>query len=209
MQSSIALLLTQAGLEPPLVEEIVQLGRSKKVRAQQVIISPGSKSQEMPFVIKGLLKVMREDQHGNEILLYYLEGGETCAMSITCCLEAKPNQFKVTAEEDSLLWMVPMAHLDGWIQKHQSFRRFVFRSYQARFDELLETVDSIAFLKMDERLYKFLLDKKQATGSFTINMTHQQIAQELNSSRVVISRLLKQLERQGKIEQHRNRLEIL
>ncbi len=209
MGESITSLLDQAGLESPLIEEIVQLGRSKKVRAQQIIISPGSQSQDMPFVIQGLLKVMREDQHGNEILLYYLEGGETCAMSITCCLEAKPNQFKVTAEEDSLLWMVPMAHLDGWIQKYRSFRRFVFRSYQARFDELLETVDSIAFLKMDERLYKFLLDKKQATGSYTINMTHQQIARELNSSRVVISRLLKQLERQGKIEQHRNRVEIL
>lgn len=196
-------------MESPLIAEMMQLGRSKTVRADQVVIGPGSQSPEMPFVIKGLLKVMREDDSGREILLYYLEGGETCAMSITCCLEDKPNQLKVTAEEDSILWMVPVAYLDGWIQKYRSFRKFVFQSYQARFDELLETIDSITFLKMEERLHKFLLDKKQATGSFTINMTHQQIARELNSSRVVVSRLLKQLEQQGIIEQHRNRIEIL
>lgn len=210
MSVSINQVLANSELETGLIDEISTIGRLKKARADQTVISSGIKSEEMPIVLQGLLKVMRQDDKGNEIFLYYLEGGETCAMSIACCIESKrDSKFEVTAVEDSELWMIPKAYLDRWIQKYASFRRYVFGAYQNRFDELLETIDSIAFLKMDERLFKFLLDKKQATGSYKINMTHEQIARELNSSRVVISRLLKQLERQEKIEQYRNRIEIL
>jgi CRP/FNR family transcriptional regulator len=113
------------------------------------------------------------------------------------------------AEEDSVLWMMPTAYLDSWMQKYPSFRRFVMRSYQMRFDELLTTLDSMVFMHLDERVYKYLLDKKQASGSYEINKTHQQIADELNTSRVVISRVLKKLEKEEKIEQHRNKIEIL
>ncbi len=201
--------LLKTHLEQKLVDEILSLGRLKKARQGQTIISPGSESSEMPLVMEGLLKVMRQDENGNEIFLYYLGGGETCAMSITCCLEGKKNEFKVTVEEDSVLWMIPMGHLDSWLQKYQSFRRFIFNSYQARFDEMLETIDGITFMKMDERLYKYLLDTKQASGTYVINKTHEQIARELNTSRVVVSRLLKQLERQDKIELHRNKIEVL
>lgn len=209
MDHTVEKVLAAAQLEPQLIEEIVQIGRLKKVADEAQVISPGTKSDEIPIVLEGLLKVMRPDEHGNEIILYYLEGGQTCAMSITCCMEGKINQFKVVAEEESQLWMIPMAHLDGWVQKYRQFRKFIFASYQNRFDELLETIDSVTFLKMDERLYKYLLDQKQATGSFVIHKTHSQIARELNTSRVVISRLLKQLERSDKIEQYRNRIEIL
>ncbi|MCG8320684.1 MAG: Crp/Fnr family transcriptional regulator [Cytophagales bacterium] len=209
MNMDVAKTLRKVGFEKKLVEEIVQLGRLKKVKAQSTVISPGTKNDEIPIVLSGLLMVMTKDENGNELFLYNLEGGQTCAMSITCCLEGKKNAFYVMVEEDSVLWMVPMAYMDSWIQKYFSFRKFVFSSYQARFDELLAAVDSMAFMKMDERLYKYLLDKKQATGSYVIAKTHQQIANELNTSRVVISRLLKQLEREEKIEQKRNRIEIL
>ena len=202
-------MLSGLSLESDLIKEIVSYGRLKKVRAGQLVISPGSTTGEVPVVLEGILKVMKQDDDYNEIFLYYLEGGDTCAMSITCCIEGKPHQFKVVAEEDSQLWMIPLNHIDGWIKKYDSFRKYVFRTYQARFDELLDTIESIAFLNMDQRLLKFLLDKKQATGSYIINMTHQQIANELNSSRVVISRLLKQLESQKKILQFRNRIEVL
>lgn len=201
--------LKNAGLEPKLVEEIKSLGRLKKVKAGQVVIHPSDDSNEMPFVLSGLLKVMRHDDDHNEIFLYYLEGGETCAMSITCCLEGKKSAFHVLAEEDSTLWMVPIAFIDSWVVKYASFRKFVFRSYQLRFDELLNSIESIAFSKMDKRLHKYLLDTKQATGSYEINKTHEQIANELNTSRVVVSRLLKKLEQDGLIAQHRNRIEIL
>lgn len=197
------------GFEPDLIQEILRLGRKRKVAANKVLIETDSQFDEIPFVLNGLLRVMRVNDNGREIFLYYLEGGETCAMSITCCLEGKKSEIKVVADEDSELWMIPMTYLDRWVQKYPSFRKFVFANYQNRFEEMLQTVDSIAFLKMDERLMKYLLDQKQATGTYIIQKTHEQIAHELNTSRVVVSRLLKQLERQGKIEQSRNRVEIL
>jgi CRP/FNR family transcriptional regulator len=201
--------LERSGLELEVIQEIIDSGRLKKVKAGQTVISPEMPGDEMPFVMEGLLKVMRQDPGGNEIFLYFLEGGETCAMSITCCIEGKKSSFRVVAEEDSTLWMIPMGYLDRWITKHSSFRRFVFQSYQTRFDELLSTIDSVVFTNMDERIYKYLLDSQQASGSFVIEKTHEQIARDLNTSRVVVSRLLKQLEKQERIEQHRNRIEIL
>ena len=124
-------------------------------------------------------------------------------------LKEEKAEFKVVAEENSTLWMIPMNYMDVWVTKYKSFRSFIFGSYQTRFDELLTTIDSIVFHKMDERLYRYLLDTKQATGSFSIYKTHEQIAIALNTSRVVVSRLLKQLVNEGKIEQYRNRIEIL
>lgn len=201
--------LEKSGIEPQLVEEIITVGRLKKVPEGGIVIAPDMQGDEMPLVLKGLLKVMRQDNDGHEVFLYFLEGGETCAMSITCCIDGRTSSFKVVAEEDSIIWMVPMAYLDSWLVKYPSFRRFVFGAYQIRFDELLMTIDSVVFTHMDERLYKYLLDAKQATGSFEIKKTHEQIARELNTSRVVVSRLLKKLENEEKIEQHRNRIEVL
>ncbi len=209
MEELVSNTLNHSQLEKPLIDEIFTVGRLKKVRQGQEVISPLDSTNEIPIVMEGTLKVMRKDDKGNEAFLYFLEGGETCAMSITCCIEGKKSAFHVVAEEDSTLWMIPISYLDRWLVKYGSFRKFVFESYQTRFDELLNTIDSVMFSKMDERIYKYLLDKKQATGSYVIEKTHEQIARELNSSRVVISRLLKQLEREGKIEQHRNRIEIL
>ena len=199
----------KAGFEEAFVDEILSLGRLKKVGEGQVLVSPEEPGTEIPFVLDGLLKVLKVNEDFQEVFLYYLEGGETCAMSITCCIEGKKASFKVVAETDSLLWLIPVANLDSWVAKYQSFRRFVFNSNHTRFDELLNSIDSVVFHKMDERLYRFLLDTKQATGSFEIHKTHEQIARELNSSRVVISRLLKQLEKEGKIEQFRNRIDVL
>jgi CRP/FNR family transcriptional regulator len=209
MNEKIKEVLTRTPFEAELKEEILKSGRLKKAKAGQTVITPDDEAQEMPLVMSGLLRVMRNDDNGNEVFLYYLEGGETCAMSITCCLEGKRSSFHVVAEEDSELWMMPVSNLDNWITKYPSFRRFVFNSYQTRFDELLHTIDSMVFMKLDERLYNYLLDKKIASGSFEIKKTHQQIANELNTSRVVISRLLKKLEKEDKIEQRRNYIEIL
>ncbi|WKK75813.2 Crp/Fnr family transcriptional regulator [Marivirga salinae] len=209
MNEKIKEVLEKTPFEPELKEEILKSGRLKKAKAGQTVITPDDETQEMPLVMSGLLRVMRNDDNGNEVFLYYLEGGETCAMSITCCLEGKRSSFHVIAEEDSELWMMPVTNLDNWITKYPSFRRFVFNSYQTRFDELLQTIDSMVFMKLDERLYNYLLDKKIASGSFEIKKTHQQIANELNTSRVVISRLLKKLEKEDKIEQRRNYIEIL
>ncbi len=209
MVDHIASLLQKNGLEDGLVVEIVQSGRLFKVKQDMPLISPGMQASEMPLVITGSLRIMREDDAGNEIFLYYLEGGDACAMSISCCLGPQISQFKAVAETDSNLWLVPMVHVDDWMAKYPSFRKFVIDSYQQRFDELMNTIDSIAFMNMDERLMKYLLDKKQSSGSFVINKTHEQISSEMNTSRVVISRLLKKLENEDKVELHRNRIEVL
>ncbi len=209
MVDQIAQILERLGFEKELIVEIIQTGRLMKVRGDQVMMSPGMEATEMPMVISGTLRIMREDEEGREIFLYYLEGGDACAMSISCCLGTQTTEFKVVAESDAVLWMVPMHYLDSWMVKYRSFRKFIFDSYHDRFDEMLGTIDSIAFMNMDERLMKYLLDKKQSSGSFVINKTHEQIAQELNTSRVVVSRLLKKLEREERIELHRNRIEVL
>lgn len=209
MRDQLRGILTRLGLEDGLVDEIAQVGRLMSIRADQPLISPGMRATAMPLVVSGTLRIMREDADGNEIFLYYLEGGDACAMSISCCLGNQMSQFKAVAETDTVLWMVPMDMVDEWMGKYRSFRKFVIDSYQERFDELMQTVDSIAFMNMDERLMKYLLDKKQSSGSYVIHKTHEQIAQELNTSRVVISRLLKKLEREEKVELFRNRVEIL
>ncbi len=195
--------------EDRLIEEILTVGRFRSYEAGRTVISPGDPVKEIPMVIEGTLNVMRIDDQGNELFLYFLEGGDTCAMSITCCLEHKRSGFQVVAEEDSLVWFVPVTLLDQWVCTYASFRKFVFGSYQQRFDEMMDSIDNIAFKHMDERLYSYLLDKKQSSGSYTIHKTHEEIARALNTSRVVISRLLKKLEQEGKIEQQRNRIEIL
>lgn len=209
MDEQIKQVLLKANLEDALVEEIAASGRLMKVQEGQLLISPGAEATQMPMVISGTLRVMREDAEGREIFLYYLEGGDACAMSISCCLGTQISEFKVVAETEAVIWMVPMVNIDGWMVKYRSFRKFIFDSYHDRFDEMLNTIDSIAFMNMDQRLMKYLLDKKQSSGSFVINKTHEKIAQELNTSRVVISRLLKKLEREDKIELHRNRIEVL
>lgn len=202
-------ILDSLGFEPALVAEIKAVGYKKKVRKGDSVIDASQAEKNIPFVLEGILKVYRKEPSGKEVLLYYLEKGETCAMSITCCLENKQSPIKVIAEEDSIIWMVPNTFLNQWITKYPSFRSFVFSSYQSRFDELMETIDSLVFTNLEDRVIKYLLDTKQATQSYEIRKTHKEIADELGTSRVVISRVLKKLEQDGKIEQLRNKIEIL
>ena len=201
--------LAHLDLEPNLIKEMIEAGHARQLTAGAPLISPGATGTHMPLVISGTLRIMREDEAGNELFLYYLEGGEACAMSISCCLSSHNLGFRALAETDVDLWMVPLNLLDQWMGKYTSFRKFIIDSYQARFDELMTTIDSIAFMNMDERLLKYLLDKKQSSGSYVIDKTHEQIANELNTSRVVISRLLKKLEKEEKVELYRNRIEVL
>ncbi len=209
MLESLQTILSSLNFSDELIDEIIRSGRSKELEGEEHLINPGMVADHMPMVITGTLRIMREDEEGNEVFLYYLEGGDACAMSISCCLSNQPTPFKAIAETNTTLWMVPMSQVDAWMAKYPSFRSFVIDSYQDRFDELMHTIDSIAFMNMDERLMKYLLDKKQSQGSFVIEKTHEQIAQELNTSRVVISRLLKKLEKEDKVELYRNRIEVL
>jgi cAMP-binding proteins - catabolite gene activator and regulatory subunit of cAMP-dependent protein kinases len=195
--------------EAPLLQEISEVGVYKEVPEGHKFIEIGDYVRSMPLLISGAIKILREDGEGDELLLYFLERGDTCAMTMTCCMGQKKSEIRAIAELDTKLIMIPVQKMEEWTGKYKSWRNFVFESYHNRFNELLETIDSIAFLRMDERLLKYLRDKVKVTNDMIVNNTHQEIAYELHTSRVVISRLLKQLEKLGKIELQRNKIKVI
>lgn len=195
--------------EPPLISEIESTGHLKKLESGTHLMHIGQYIKSMPLVLTGILKIMREDQEGDSLLLYYLEQGETCAMTLNCCLGSQKSEIIAVAESDTELIMIPIEKMEVWTAQYKSWRNFVFNTYNHRIKDLLETVDSIAFLKMDERLIKYLEEKSRISDDGIIHKTHQEIAHELHTSRVVISRLLKILERKGEITIERNRVKLL
>jgi CRP/FNR family transcriptional regulator len=195
--------------EEELINEIVQVGTFKEVPEGYKLIEIGDYLRGMPLLISGVIKILREDDDGDELLLYYLEKGDTCSMTMACCMGDTKSEIRAIAETDAKLIMVPIQKMEEWTIKYKSWRNFVFNSYHVRLNELLSTLDSIAFQKMDERLIGYLKEKARVTNDDIIHSTHQDIAYDLHSSRVVISRLLKKLEEMGKIKLHRNYIKIL
>ncbi|MEQ8909496.1 MAG: Crp/Fnr family transcriptional regulator [Vicingaceae bacterium] len=199
-----------AGLfEPSLIEEMNQLATIKEIKEGEHLMEIGNYIRSMPLILDGAVKVLREDENGDELLLYFLEGGETCAMTITCCLGNTRSEVRAIAEKDTRMIMLPVQKMQDWMDRFSSWRNFILSSYQARMMELLNTIDKIAFLRMDERLLEYLKEKSKVSDDAFIKNTHQEIAYELHTSRVVVSRLLKRLENDGYIELHRNRIKII
>lgn len=192
-----------------LLAEIYECAIERTFASGEDIIRGGQYIKYMPLVLDGLIKVMREDEEGNEMLLYFLEGGNTCAMSITCCMRAETSNIWATAEEETKVLLIPVKNSEDWMKKYSAWRNYVISSYASRMEELLRTIDSIAFKSLDERLLKYLEDRSRHTGTKSFNLTHQEIARELNSSREAISRLLKKLERIGRVKLGRNKLELV
>lgn len=191
-----------------LLAEIEERGDIMQVEAGSTIMEPGSTIRMMPLVNKGLVKVSREDDTGNELFLYFLNPGQTCAMSLYCCMANRKSEIRATAEEDTELLTIPIEAMDEWMGRYPNWREFVMRAYTDRFQELLNTIDSIAFTQLDDRLLDYL-QQKAAGNNGTVNTTHQKIADDLNSSRVVISRLLKQLEKRGMVELSKNKIRFV
>lgn len=189
-----------------LLEEIINVGRISSFPAESSIMHPGDEVMYIPFVLEGAIKIMRENEEGEELLLYYIESGDTCAMTLQCCVRNTKSQIKAIAIEDAKMLMIPMEYMEKWLDKYPSWRSYILESYHSRMIELMETIDSITFKRLDERLSQYLTDQAKLHGSLEINYTHQQIAEDLHSSRVVISRLLKQMEAKGLIQLHRNRI---
>lgn len=195
--------------EKALQDEILKVGRQYQFKAGQIIQDFGGYIRMVPLLISGSIKVLREDDEGNELLLYYLEQGETCSMSFSCCMMNKQSDIRTIAEEDVTLIGIPIQYVDEWMRKYQSWKNFVMRSYDQRMRALIKTIDSIAFKKMDERLLDYLEQKVRVNTSASLAITHQAIAFDLNASREAISRLLKQLEKQGRVRLGRNKIELL
>ena len=195
--------------EEELIQEINEVGVIKSIEAGGELIRPGQYMKAMPLLLDGVIKVMREDDDGFELMLYFLEKGETCAMTLSCCTGSAISEIKAVAETDSDLLMIPIEKMEEWLGKYKSWRNFIFNSYHERLMEVLETIDNIAFKRMDERLLDYLRNKSKYYVDSEIKITHQDIAYDLHTSRVVISRLLKQLEKINKIKLNRNSIKLL
>ncbi|MES2373851.1 MAG: Crp/Fnr family transcriptional regulator [Bacteroidota bacterium] len=195
--------------EPALLAEMEQFGEIKTFKEGDIIMDYGKYIRMMPLVLKGTIKVFRKDEDGKEILLYYLSNNESCSMAYSCCVEAKKSEVKAIAEDDVELLAIPHAKLDEWLCKYTSWKNYIMRSFNDRFLELLKSIESIAFHKLDERLIAYLKEKSRLSGSSVIKASHYVIADELATSRVVVSRLLKQLENDGKILLYRNEIKLM
>lgn len=196
-------------VEKELQSEILLVGSYMEVRAGEQFIDFGQYPKMIPLILEGSIKVSREDDEGNELFLYYLNAGESCTMTFSCCMMHKKSAIRAIAEDDTKLIGIPIRYMDEWMNKYTSWKNFVMRSYDERLYEMVKTIDSIAFKKMDERLLSYLQQKSNALQSKTIAATHQEIAFDLNASREAISRLLKQLERSRVLRLGRNKVELL
>lgn len=195
--------------EEELLKEILSVGEYNKVDEGTELINIGSYIKFMPLIIRGAIKILREDENGDELVLYFIEQGDTCAMTITCCLGQSKSKIRAVAETETELLMIPVQKISEWMNTYPTWQNFILQSYHERMQELLEAIDTIAFLNMNERLLKYLKDKAMVNRDEVISVTHKEIAKDLHTSRVVISRLLKALEIKGEIRLNRNQITIL
>lgn len=194
-------------LEKELITEISTVGIFAEIPPDQELIHPGQYIKTMPLLLQGSIKILRPDDNGNRLILYHLEQGETCAMTLNCCMGQVQSEIYAISETPVKLLKIPVQKMEEWMGRYRSWRNFVLNSYHHRMMELLESMDRIAFSNMDQRLELYLQDKCQLQQSNKLIITHQEIAADLNTSRVVISRILKKLENQGKLLLHRNAIE--
>jgi len=195
--------------EDKLIDEIAETSTLRDFKEGDILIDFGDSIRKMPLLISGAIKILREDFDEGELLLYFIEKGGTCAMTMACCLGETKSEIRAVAETKGTVVMIPVSKMEEWLGKYKSWRTFVFNSYNNRLKEMLSAIDNLAFMNMDERLLNYLKEKVKINNSNEINNTHQEIAYDLHTSRVVISRLLKALENKGKIKLNRSSIILL
>lgn len=195
--------------ESDLLAELETKSMLMQAKAGETMLNIGQTIRAVPLVISGIFKVSRVNEEGQELLLYYVKEGESCAMTFTCCMMSHTSVIKGSAEDDSVLLCIPVNVMDEWMTKYSTWKRFVMTTILNRFTEVLKSIDDVAFKKLDDRLANYLREKSKATGSALINLSHQQIADELGTNRVVVSRLLKKLEIDKKLLLYRNQIKLL
>ncbi len=193
-------------LEDALVEEMISLGKIEHYQVGEIVIDVNQKIERIPLMLDGSIKIMREDEEGKEMFLYYIESGSTCAASLTCCMNSHRSNILAIVEEDATFLSVPVDFMDKWMAQYRSWRSFILSNYARRYDELLEVVDLLAFKRMDDRVANYLQEKASLHDSKTVEISHQNIAYDLNTSREVVSRILKQMERNGDVELKRGKI---
>ncbi len=193
--------------EKELQQEIANAGKLMHFKAGEVIMDYGSYIKLVPLVVEGAIRVTREDpEEGREILLYFLQPGEACSMSFTCCMLNKKSEIRSEAEDDTSLIAIPIRYMDEWMTRYQSWKNFVMTTYDRKILDLVKVVDSISFKNLDKRMLEYLKKRVAATGNRVISASHQDIATDLNVTREAVSRLLKNLEKEGIVKLGRNQL---
>jgi CRP/FNR family transcriptional regulator len=192
-----------------LNKEVYETGQIKSFPAGSVFLNIHSYIRSIPIVLSGSIRVMQTDENGQEILLYYIKPGESCIMSFLAGIHNDTSKIKAIVEEDAEILLIPVDKASKWIKEFPEWTDFIFTLYQKRFEELLDVVNAIAFQKLDARLLQLLRQKSGLFGSKSITVTHQQLADELGTSREAVSRVLKQMENSGLINLSRNKISLL
>jgi len=195
--------------EAPLLKEIEEKSMVFTATAGQGLIKTNQTITVVPLMLSGVLKVSRENEEGQELVLYYVRSGEGCAMTFSCGMMSQPSQVKGTALEDLSMLCVPVQVMEQWMLKYPSWKKFVMGTIVNEYLDIIKSVDEVTFKRMDDRLVSFLKSQSKMSGSSLINLSHQQIADELGTNRVVISRLLKKFEIEKKLLLFRNQIKLL
>jgi CRP/FNR family transcriptional regulator len=194
---------------PQIKEKLIGYGFIKTYLEGEIILNENANIQAIPIVTNGSIRVMRTDDDGREILLYYIQSGESCIMSFLGGIHHDTSKVKAIAEEKTEILFIPIDKVSLLIKEYPEWLDYIFRLYHKRFEELLEVVNAVAFKKMDERLLNFIKKKSDITKSKTLNLTHEELANELGTARVVVSRLLKKMEDEGLVLLGRNKIILL
>lgn len=195
--------------EEALLKEINQHGTEISFMTDDIITDYQDQIKGVPIILDGAIKVMREDFNDGEMIMYFLTKYDTCALTLQCCMSKAKSEVKAVAETNGKLIMIPISFVQEWMKKYETWRNYIIKNYDKRLKEMLNTIDSIAFMKLDQRLLHYLNEKVHVNESRSLDITHQKIAEDLNTSRVVISRLLKTLENKGVIKQERSIIKLM
>lgn len=195
--------------EPGLKQFISDNGTIRSFKAGDIIMQTGQYMKTTVLILEGRVKLYREGDDGGEFFMYYLEPGNACALSMVCAIKQETSEVMAKAVEDTTVLMIPISYMDDMMKQYKTWYYFVLETYRARFEELLTVIDDVAFRGMDERLYFYLQKQHKKLNTNQITLSHSDIAKDLNSSREVISRLLKKMEQRGDVKLHRNAIEWL
>ncbi|BFG70965.1 Crp/Fnr family transcriptional regulator [Sediminibacterium sp. KACHI17] len=195
--------------EKDLQEQIAEAGDVREFDAGEILMKTGQNIRSTMLVISGLIKIFREDEDGNEFFMYYLQPGQACALSMVCAIKQETSQIMAKTSAKTEVITIPLSFMDQWMAGYKTWYHFVVSSYRDRFEDMLQTIDHIAFRNMDERLVFYLQQHQNTLKSNIVSVSFTEIAQELNSSREVISRLMKKLAEKGMIKQHKSHIEII
>jgi CRP/FNR family transcriptional regulator len=189
-----------------LADFLAEIGEVRTIPEGEIMMKTGQYFKAAMLIVKGRVKLYREGEDGNEFFMYFLETGNACALSMICATRNQASGIMAVAMEETEVIMIPIQYMDQLMTTYKSWYYFVLETYRSRFEELLIVIDNIAFKNMDERLEWYLKQQAAKLGK-QLHLTHQQIANDLNSSREVISRLLKKMEKNQRLNLHRNHIE--